>query len=496
MQTLKRVRLKKNNAISYRLNPSTTTTMQITHIAAECYPYAKAGGLGDVVGALPLYQNKLGHNASVVLPMYRTKYLYNHSWTNIYEGTFYFSSALLNYTIIRESTNALGFELFCVDINGLTDREAIYGYNDDTERFLAFQIAVVDWISTWQTKPDIVHVHDYHAGLIPFMMQYCYQYQHLQSITTILTIHNAQYQGQMDWSKSKLLPAWDGYAWGKLDWDNAINPLGSAIKCASKVNTVSPSYLQEIMLNANGLENLFEYEKGKCYGIINGIDTDVWNPETDKHLVANYNIKTVASGKQLNKAAICKQFNLDAAKPLFIFIGRLVHEKAADILPQSITQALYTYQNNLNFLVLGSGDSRIEKELTSLNHPLTGYYNSRIAYNETLSHQMYAAADFILMPSRVEPCGLNQLYALRYGTIPMVRSTGGLKDTVTDLGDKDGYGFTFKQATVGDILHTIGRGLDLYYNNKVQFAAVQQQIMALNYSWEASAAQYIKLYKL
>jgi starch synthase len=233
--------------------------MEIIHISAECYPVAKVGGLGDVVGALPKYQNELGHIAKVVMPMYRTKFLYENNFDIAHKGSFAMGPYWLNYTVIKEKTNKLGFDLFLVDINGLLDREAVYGYADDVERFTAFQIAVVDWISRWNHRPDIVHVHDHHTGLIPFMMQHCYAYKHLAAIPTVLTIHNAQYQGWMGWDKSDYIPNWNTWEWGKLDWNKNINPLASAVKCASKVTTVSQSYLEEMRINANGLENLFEY---------------------------------------------------------------------------------------------------------------------------------------------------------------------------------------------------------------------------------------------
>ncbi|HZE83737.1 MAG TPA: glycogen/starch synthase, partial [Puia sp.] len=180
--------------------------MEILHVSAECYPMAKAGGLGDVVGALPKYQNGTGAVAKVVMPMYRTKFLYDNQWETVHKGYTHLSNYWFNYNIIKESTNKLGFDLYLVDIYGLLDREKIYGYDDDIERFVAFQIAVVDWIAVWKHHPDIVHVHDHQAALIPFMFKYCYQYQHLQDIPTVLTIHNAQYQGWIGWDKSHFLP--------------------------------------------------------------------------------------------------------------------------------------------------------------------------------------------------------------------------------------------------------------------------------------------------
>lgn len=468
--------------------------MEIIHVSAECYPVAKAGGLGDVVGALPRYQNQLGHIAKVVMPMYRTKFLFANEFEVVHKGAFGMANYWFEYTIIKEKTNALGFDLYLVDINGLLDREKIYGYEDDSERFTAFDIAVTDWISKWQHHPDIVHVHDHQAALIPFMMQHCNAYRHLlSSVKTILTIHNAQYQGWMSWSKSNYIPEWDKWKWGLLDWEKEINPLASGIKCAAKVNTVSPGYLEELRYAANGLEKLFEYERGKCFGILNGIDTEVWNPKTDPLLDNNYGIDNYKEKKYANKKILCDLFNLDVSKPLIVFIGRLVAEKAADLLPAAIGDSIYYMEGRMNFLVLGSGDPEVENELTNLQDQFFGYYNSQIGYNEKLSHQMYAGADFLLMPSRVEPCGLNQMYALRYGTIPIVRRTGGLQDTIKDYGDKGGFGICFNEASVGDICNGVHRAVQLY-EDKEKLNKIIKQIMQIDHSWERSAGIYINLY--
>ena len=467
--------------------------MEIIHVSAECYPVAKVGGLGDVVGALPKYQNQLGHTAKVVLPMYRTKFLYDHDFDTVHQGAFAMGEYWFNYTIIKERHNSLGYDLYLVDINGLLDRQSVYGYEDDSERFTAFQIAVVDWLAQWRHQPDVVHVHDHHTGLIPFMMQYCTAYRHLAAVPTVLTIHNAQYQGWMSWDKSRYLPDWDSLEWGKLDWENNINPLASAVKCARQVTTVSQSYLEEMRQNANGLEKLFDYEQGKCIGILNGIDSEVWDPSIDAYISSNFSVKDATLGKLANKKHLCDLFNLDLDKPLFIFIGRLVHEKSADLLPQVIYDSIYHMEGKMNFLVLGSGESSVEGELENMKSQLVGYYNSKIGYNEKLSHQMYAGADFLLMPSRVEPCGLNQLYAMRYGTIPIVRNTGGLRDTVKDFGEKKGYGVCFNDATVWDITYSIHRALQIYEQPKLVKKLVTS-IMKLDFSWQTSAKKYINLY--
>jgi len=467
--------------------------MEIIHVSAECYPVAKAGGLGDVVGALPKYQNKLGHNAKVIMPMYRTKFLYAHEFDVVHKGAFGMANYWLDYTIIREKKNTLGFELYLVDIFGLLDREKVYGYDDDMARFTAFQIAVVDWMSKWDFRPDILNVHDHQAALIPFMIQNCFAYRHLSSIKTILTIHNAQYQGWMGRDQSNFIPEWDKWKWGLLDWEKNINPLASGIKCAAKVNTVSPGYLEELRVEANGLEKLFEYERGKCYGILNGIDAEVWNPETDHYIEQNFGVENYKENKIINKRVLCAQFNLDEKKPLIVFIGRLVHEKAADLLPQAIGDSIYYMEGQMNFLVLGSGDPFVENQLSNLHSHFFGYYNSMIGYNEKLSHQMYAGADFLLMPSRVEPCGLNQMYALRYGTIPIVRRTGGLKDTVKDFGEEGGFGICFNDASVGDICYSVHRAVELF-QQKEKINQIKKQIMQIDHSWERSAQIYINLY--
>ena len=468
--------------------------MEIIHVSAECYPMAKVGGLADVVGALPKYQAEEGHVAKVVMPMHRTKFLYDNEWETVHKGNFSMEKMNFDFTVIKEATNKLRFDLYCIDIFGLLDREKVYGYEDDTERFCAFQIAVLEWIRQWEHLPDVVHVHDHHAALIPFMMQQCFGYDKLKNVPSILTIHNAQYQGWMPWEKAAYIPAWDTWKWGLLDWDNLVNPLACGVKCAFRVNTVSPGYMQELMQEANGLENLFRAEQVKCSGIINGIDYKVWNPETDTYILDNFSVKDADAGKALNKKKLADDLDLDKELPLFIFIGRMVAEKAADLLPDAIYNALTAYSGRMNFLVLGNGDKAVESKLVALQNKFAGYYNCSITYNEKLSHLMYAGADFLLMPSRVEPCGLNQLYAIRYGTIPMVRRTGGLKDTVIDIEEKNGYGICFDFASLTDIDIAIQRALELYHDKK-RITSIRKTMMEKNNSWTASAKRYTALYE-
>ena len=468
--------------------------MEIVHISAECYPVAKAGGLADVVGALPRFQKELGHVTKVIMPMYRTDFLYKNEWQVVHKGGANLGHSWFDFTVIKEVSNKLDFELYLLDINGLLDREKIYGYDDDTERFCAFQIAVLSWMNTWNLLPNVIHVHDHHTALIPFMVKYCYGFGRLSGIPTVLTIHNAEYQGSFGWDKTNYIPQWDSWKRGMLEWNGNINPLASGVKCAWKVTTVSNTYLNEMRFKSNGMEPVFEYEKGKCSGIINGIDYGVWDPKNDKYLDNHYTVKTIERGKGESKKILCETFSLTYDKPLFVFIGRLVGEKAADLLPQVINDCFRFIGRKMNFLILGSGNSNIEAKLIDMKKISQGDYNVYIGYNEKLSHLMYAGADFLLMPSRVEPCGLNQMYAMRYGTIPLVRRTGGLIDTVIDMGNQDGYGITFNEASVGDISNAIYRALDLY-SQKDLFRILQKKVMALDFSWHNSAKQYVELYQ-
>ena len=468
--------------------------MVIVHISAECYPMAKAGGLGDVVGALPKYQQKMGDEAMVVMPMYKTNFLQVQEWEVQFKGNTNLGDWFFDYTIIKLKDSKLGFNLYLVDINGLLDRPKIYGYPDDNDRFIGFQIAVVNWLSNWAQQPDIVHCHDHQSGLVPFMMKHCDDYKKLQNVKTVLTIHNAQYHGSMGWDKSVLIPKWDTWKHGLLEWNNSINPLATAVKCADKVTTVSPTYMHELKTHSNGLESLFEYEQGKCVGILNGIDNEVWDPETDPMMPFHYSVKNVIEGKRINKEAICARFNLNLDKPLIVFIGRLVGEKAADVLPGAIQHALDKTNSGANFLMIGAGDTAVESALNYLVQLYPGDYNTFIGYDEKVGHEAYAAADFLLMPSRVEPCGLNQMYSMRYGTIPMVRDTGGLHDTVVDMGEPNGFGIRFLHATEADIVYSIERAISVY-KDKDQMKKMITQCMQIDHSWDAVVKAYKNVYQ-
>ncbi|APY00974.1 glycogen synthase [Lacinutrix venerupis] len=464
--------------------------MKIIHISAECYPIAKVGGLADVVGALPKYQNLLGETAQVIMPFYDINFTQKNEFESIYEHTILLDKDTYSFRVLKPVNLNIGFDLFLIDIPELIFKNYIYSYDDST-RFLAFQVAALDWILTLKTKPDIIHCHDHHTGLTPFMLQESYKYKTLNKIPVVSTIHNAQYQGWFSHEKVNLIPEFNFDKVGLLDWSGTINPLASAIKCAWAVTTVSPSYMEELKIAANGLESLLSDESQKCKGILNGIDTNVWNTENDTYIKKQYSINNIIKGKQANKKWLCNTFNLDINKPLFAFIGRLVDEKGSDLFPETFNIALQ--KNDISILLLGSGDKDTEYKLEALKEKHIGNYNAYIGYDEKLSHNIYAGADFLLMPSRVEPCGLNQMYSLRYGTIPIVRSIGGLKDTIIDIKDS-GFGFTHKNTSVEDICNAITRATTFYKNEKA-FQKTRKRIMNIDHSWDNSAKKYSELYK-
>jgi starch synthase len=468
--------------------------MKIFHLSAECYPVAKVGGLGDVVGALPKYLNQAGHQASVVMPYYDRKFTRENEFDVVFEASSRLGDTRYEWQVLKEKTDKLGFELFLIKAPGLLDRENVYSYPDETEQFIFFQLAFLDWLNWSQQTADVIHCHDHHSGLVPFLIQHSALYKRISQIPTVLTIHNGQYHGAFSWDKFYYLPEIDATQTGLLDWRGGINPLASAVKCVWKYSTVSPSYLHELTIQSNGLEYLFYTERFKGLGIINGIDTQVWDPQTDPMLTTNYSIKKADAGKQMNKLVLCERFGLSPDKPLFTFIGRLVIEKGADMLPGIIRRSLDENPDGINFLILGSGDAEVELELTELKDQFRGRFNLFIGYDEGLAHQIYAGADFLLMPSRVEPCGLNQLYALRYGTVPIVRSTGGLKDTVIDFGNEDGYGITFNNNNIDEACHAVWRGITLYQNTP-HLQLLRKRMMTLDFSWDKSAKEYINLYE-
>ncbi len=478
--------------------------IQVLHIAAECYPAAKTGGLGDVVGSLPKYKTRAGVLSAAILPKYDLRWINAQPWATVFEGTTWINWRPWHFRIQQHTGPSPGYPLFAVDIPGLFDRPGIYNdpsgkpYEDEITRYIAFQQAVLEWLLSfpWYHRPRVLHCHDHHTALIPWMVKYCPAYQQLAPLPTVFTIHNAQYQGAFSWSSGYLLPPYEAAARNLLDWNGAVNPMATAIKTAWAVTTVSPSYLLELHQSSMGLEALFRHEWRKQRGILNGIDVQVWDPVTDPAVAYRLENGHIAAFKAHNKRALCGRFGLPEEYPLVCFIGRLVREKGADLLPDVFRRFIYA-GGRIAFLVLGTGERWTEDQFRALVYEAPDRFHAVLAYDEALAHQIYAGADFLIMPSRVEPCGLNQMYAMRYGTIPIVRSVGGLKDTVPDIGEPDGSGrgFRFEQFNVEDAAYAIYRAASMWYNDPYTTAVLRQRIMSVDFSWENAIEQYFSVYR-
>lgn len=474
--------------------------MRIIHLSAECYPAAKAGGLADVVGSLPKYLNQLGHQCEVVIPKYDNQWISSQKYESVHEGSLNMAEEEVHFSVMKMKEDKLGFPFYVIDIPGRFDRPGIYtdpwsghGYWDELERFVSFQIAALEWIKDEKKDPDIVHCHDHHTALVPFMLSQCNRYRGLSEIPTVLTVHNAEYHGEHDLDNYKLLPAFNIDNVGLLDWDGRMNSLAAGLKTAWKITTVSKNYMNELSENSNGLESLFQQERDKSTGIVNGIDTEVWDPANDELIEYNFSYKNRKKGKRQNKEFLCKEFGLNPELPTISFIGRLVREKGADLLPDLFKQLMYS-DREVNFILLGTGDPQLHQIFSAMEGDHVGYFDATLEYNEKLAHQIYAGSDFILMPSRVEPCGLNQMFAMRYGTVPIVRSVGGLKDTVKDISEEKGYGITFTDFNLEAAVNAIKRAVELYKDPQ-EYSKVLSTIMKLDFSWKRSAREYIDMYK-
>lgn len=474
--------------------------MYVLHASVECYPIAKAGGLADVVGALPNYLRKLDCDSRVIMPKYDRPWIHQHEFETLHSGIANSGNLRFEYKIQKEVHDTLGFPLYVVDIPQFWYREGIYAdpisgmsYYDEFRRHVSFQVAILDWLKSQNEKPDIIHCHDHHTAFIPLLMNSAPAFHDFDLIPSVLTIHNGHYQGWYEDEKLALFPKLHEGRLGHLFWHDKINALSAGIRACWRLTTVSESYMRELVYDSNGLEPLIAGELQKSVGILNGIDTDVWNPETDKNIHKNYSKKNIVGGKKANKKELCAHAGLNPKLPTFVFIGRLTGEKGADLLPDLISRFLDT-GNEANFLILGTGERFLHERFTAMNGEYVNYFDAQLDFNEALAHQMYAGADFLMMPSRVEPCGLNQMYALRYGTIPIVRKIGGLKDSVKDISFEGGYGITFQQFTLEDAHEALLRAMEIY-SDKTAFKNLQSKAISLDFSWQKSASNYINLYK-
>ncbi len=468
--------------------------MKVLYATSEALPFIASGGLGDVAGSLPHALRKRLIGCRVVLPMYDTikqelkdtmKFITHISvpvaWRRQYCGIF--------------EAKHNGVIYYLIDNQYYFKRDTIYGHYDDAERFAFFSRAVLEIIPYIDFKPDIIHCNDWQTALTPVYYSAMYANSPgYENIKTIFTIHNIQYQGVYG---KELLEDVLGIPADKaslLEYDGCINFMKGAIECADKVTTVSPSYADEILdpWYSHGLDSILNECRYKLSGILNGIDTVGYDPATDKCIKANFSADDV-SGKKIDKKALQKEMGLPVKPgvPVIGMVTRLVSHKGLDLVKGILDELLAT--SEMQLVVLGSGDYEYESYFRWIAEKYPDKVGLRIGFVPELARKIYAGADMFLMPSKSEPCGLSQMVALRYGTVPIVRETGGLRDSITDCGDGKGNGFTFKSYNAHDMLDAIRRALTLYYNG--DWNELVLRALNCDFSWGRSANAYIRLYK-
>lgn len=472
--------------------------MKLLFTAFECAPFFKTGGLGDVAGALPKELVKKGIETIVVLP-YFTKmadkykeqceevlsFTVNVGWREQYCG------------IKRLEIDQVTY--YFIDNLYYFDRDNLYGYYDDGERFAFFQQAVIEMMEKIEFIPDVIHANDYHTGMIPFLLKEKYAWiQAFQSIRTVLTIHNIEFQGQYS---PEVLPDLFGMGTerfydGTARWNGDLNFLKTGILYANRVNAVSPSYAEEIKTSAfgNGLEVVLQMESGKLSGILNGIDYEINNPATDPALIAPYSAKDL-TGKEANKKELQRLMGLEQLDvPVISVVSRLTYQKGFHLLLEELENLL---QFNVQFVLLGTGDPRFEVGFSHLSERYPDKCVVDINFDIQLAQKIYAGSDLFLMPSAFEPCGLSQMISMRYGTLPVVHEIGGLKDTVQPFNPVTGTGngFGFVEFTGFNLMQTIKQGIQLYENEPATWQQLQQNAMNHDFSWETACQGYIDLYK-
>ena len=474
----------------------------IAFIGSECHPFVKTGGLGDVMYALPRELVRLNCDVRVILPRYAC-IPKEYQDKMIYRGEFYMD---LGQT---KRTYYVGIMEYIWDgvVYDFIDNEEFFSTGkpytnlvDDIPKYCFFSKAALAALNYMDWIPDIIHCHDWQAGLVPVYLRTLFKDSPVGRAKSILTIHNLRFQGIYN---IPTIRYWSGlpsevFRMGALqqDWVDA-NMLKGGLAYADRITTVSGTYAGEIQTSEYGerLEDHLRYHSGKLRGIVNGIDYGMWNPETDPALAANYGLGNVLDHKMENKLALQKELGLeeDTGKFVIGLISRLTNQKGLDLVNAIIPQVM---DGNTQVVVLGTGDKQYEDSFRYYEGAYKGSFSACIQYDEARAHRIYAGADALLVPSRFEPCGLTQLNAMRYGTLPIVRETGGLKDTVEPYNEftGDGNGFTFDRYDAGLLLDAINRAKTLYFANRYHWDEVVQRDMAKDVSWEQSAKQYKDLY--
>ena len=468
---------------------------KIVFFASESAPFIATGGLADVVGSLPKALAKnVNNDVSVFLPLYsnikeefRSKFTFLTNfnvavgWRLQYAGVFFYEYQ--------------GVKFYFIDNEYYFKREGnIYGFYDDGERFAFFSRAALDSLSKLNLYPDVLHCNDWQtAASIIYLKGMYYQDENYNKIKSVFTIHNIEYQGVYSMYTFSDLFGFSENLRNVVEFNDALNLMKGAIECTDILTTVSPSYANEIKYSffAHGLENIIIRNEHKLYGILNGIDVDYYNPEKDEFIFKNYSVSDI-SGKAVCKQELQKMLSLPVNPnvPIVAIISRLVSHKGLDLVKNSIESLL---TKNVQVVILGKGETGYENFFINLSEKYKGKCATIIAFNQDLSRKIYSGADIFLMPSKMEPCGLSQMIASRYGTVAVVRETGGLNDSIKAYDGVNGNGFTFHDYNAHDMLFVINRAIDTF-NDKSAWQDVQKRAMLTDFSWNNQAKKYEEIY--
>ena len=467
--------------------------MRILYAASEALPYAASGGLADVAGSLPAAVNRAGHDCRVILPLYKSvktqysdkleficNFIVDVGWRKQYCGIFKGQAGNVTY--------------YLVDNEYYFGRDGLYGFYDDCERFAFFSRAVLECLTHIDFRPQIINCSDWQTALIPVYYEVFYKFRNeYEGLKTVFTIHNIQYQGKYGMDVLNNVMGIPMYHTKLLEYDGSINMMKGAIETADKITTVSPSYAWEILdpWYSYSLDRALVNKQYKLCGFLNGIDTELYDPATDPVIAKNFSADDI-SGKAECKKSLLQELNLqEGDEPLIGIVTRFVSHKGIDLIK-------YVFEDMINmgmkFAVLGAGEKIFEdffKEM-AWRHP--DKVSITLGFVPELARRIYASSDMFLMPSQSEPCGLAQMISMRYGTIPIVRETGGLRDSVRDAGGENGNGFTFKTYNAHDMLDAVRRAKD-YYNNREAWTQLSIDAMKNDFSWDKSAELYIGLYR-
>ena len=483
--------------------------MHVVMAAAEAIPFAKTGGLADVCGTLPLKLAEQGHHCSIFIPAYKRALACGLPMVDTHVTFVVDMAGRRMAARILKTTLGNGVDVYLVDQPLYFDRDQLYGdergdFRDNCERFCFFSRCVVEAIERLKIPVDIIHCHDWQAGLIPayHKTNFC-DFQWYRNAASVITIHNLAYQGRY-WQHDMGLTAldWQYFNWQQMEFYGDINLLKTGIAFADFITTVSPSYAREIQLPAHGcgLDGSLRLRGNRIAGIVNGVDYGVWDPSIDTHIAQTYGSENWRAGKKCCKSDLQRQLGLPQREevPLIGLIGRLAEQKGWDLVQPMLEQTVDSL--DVQWAILGNGEQRYASALSELARRRPDRVAVRLEFSDALAHQIEAASDMFLMPSRYEPCGLNQLYSLRYGTIPIVHATGGLIDTVINLNDASlaagtATGFSFQNYDFDSLRECVLHAVDIYSREPQVWGTLVRTGMTQDWSWTNSATAYESVYR-